>query len=92
MPFPNVTINDVCSILTDTKRGSELQRYADVNELILKLSKLKCLDYKYDKYITDMRKPEWRKEFLGGKYHLFRILINSLLGYCVGNEFLCLIE
>lgn len=41
--------------MTNESLGSALDRLAEINTLLLKTSDQKCLDYKYDKMINDLR-------------------------------------
>lgn len=45
--------------MTDFTRGSPIQRYADVNTLLLKTYSQSCLDFKYTKMVDDMKKTNW---------------------------------
>jgi len=45
--------------MTDFTRGTAIQRYADVNSLMLKTYSQTCLDFTYKKMIDDMKKTEW---------------------------------
>ena len=47
-------------MMKDLTLGSPLERYAAVNNLILKTYNSTCLDYKYSKMIADMRKTAWK--------------------------------
>lgn len=49
----------LCGIMTDFTRGSAVQRYADVNTLLLKTYGQDCLDFTYKKMVADMRKTDW---------------------------------
>lgn len=51
----NVTIDTLCGIMTDVKNGSALDRLGRINSLLLDAYEQKCLDYKYDKMIKDLR-------------------------------------
>jgi len=46
-------------MMTDFTQGDPLQRYANVNSLILDTYQQKCLDFTYDKMVADMRKTDW---------------------------------
>jgi len=46
-------------MMTDKSVGDELERYAAVNELILKTYSQECLDYKYSKIIDSLRQTDW---------------------------------
>ncbi|KAK3589949.1 hypothetical protein CHS0354_034971 [Potamilus streckersoni] len=49
------TINTLCGIMTDGTRGPSIQRYADVSNLILEKLGKKCLEFKYQKLISEMK-------------------------------------
>ena len=55
----NITIDVVCGIMTNSSYGSELDRYAAVNSLILDIYSQKCLDFKYNKMISDLQQTGW---------------------------------
>ncbi|GFS16300.1 thymus-specific serine protease [Elysia marginata] len=46
------TIDDLCGIMIDKSQGDELARYAKTSDLVLKG---KCVDFKYDKLIQDLK-------------------------------------
>ncbi|WAR11956.1 TSSP-like protein [Mya arenaria] len=56
----DITLDTLCGIMNDFTRGTPLQRYADVNTLIMKTYGQKCLDYTYTKMISDMRQTDWK--------------------------------
>lgn len=55
--WANITIETLCGIMTDTTKSasSSLDRLGQINSLLLDASDQKCLDYKYDKMIKDLR-------------------------------------
>lgn len=55
----NVTIDVICGIMIDKSVGDEVDRYAAVNELILKTYSQTCLDFKYSKMIDGLRQTDW---------------------------------
>ncbi|KAK3589932.1 hypothetical protein CHS0354_034949 [Potamilus streckersoni] len=55
----NITIDTVCGIMGDESIGTALQRYAAVNKLLLDTYFQKCMDFKYDKMISDLKKTNW---------------------------------
>jgi pimeloyl-ACP methyl ester carboxylesterase len=55
----NITIDTICGIMVDSSHGSELDRYAAVNDLILRTYEQKCQDFKYKKMITDLSQTSW---------------------------------
>ncbi|KAL4235486.1 Thymus-specific serine protease [Mactra antiquata] len=58
----DITLDTLCDIMTDFTRGTPIQRYADVNTLILNTYSQPCLDYTYDNLIKDMRKTDWTSD------------------------------
>jgi hypothetical protein len=64
--------------------GTPVKRYSLVNEKILEGSGRKCLDYKYDKFVTDMSQTDWHCEAgeSGGKtvfIYCFRFVVARFL-------------
>lgn len=62
----HVSIDDLCVIMTNQTLGVPVTRLAAVNSLMLKEGKQKCLDYKYDKMIADMKNTSWDAETAEG--------------------------
>jgi hypothetical protein len=63
----STSIDTLCSILVDEKKGIPVNRLAEVSNLLLKNNKEKCLDYKYDKMIEEFRNISWNEQkFPGG--------------------------
>jgi len=62
----NITIDTLCDVMTDSSLGSYLERYALVNSLLLDTSKEECLDYKYDKFINELRLTDWNSSAAEG--------------------------
>lgn len=65
-----ITIDDVCNILVDEKKGVPVIRLAQVSNMLLKKNEEKCLDYKYSKMVEELRNISWsaQEASLGGKY------------------------
>ena len=63
-------IDTVCDIMTDASRGLPIQRYADVNALILKTQSKTCLDFYYVKLLQEMNQTGWNTSVAkrGGQY------------------------
>lgn len=57
--FPNVTIDRVCSVLTETTLETPLERLAASGELILAELGEPCYDYKYDPMMESWRNITW---------------------------------
>jgi len=62
----NITIDTVCNIMEDSTKGSPLDRYALVNSLLLQTYQQKCVDFKYDKMIDDLRLTDWNSSAAEG--------------------------
>jgi hypothetical protein len=45
--------------MTDESRGDSIQRYADVNSLILDTFGKKCLNLRYNKLANSLNHTEW---------------------------------
>ena len=76
----NYTIDTVCNILVDQKRGTPVDRFAEVSNLMLTVSKEKCLDYTYTKMVNELRNITWKEQkIMGGKYKLDFALLNNKL-------------
>ncbi|ESO86391.1 hypothetical protein LOTGIDRAFT_195134 [Lottia gigantea] len=69
----NITLDVLCDIMTDTSRGLALQRYADVNSLMLSTYSEKCLDFLYYNMIEEMRISDWNKtDSPGGRQWVYQ--------------------
>jgi len=58
----NITIENVCDIMMDEKIGIPIDRLAYINNILLNATKQKCLDYKYNKMIEELRNVSWSNE------------------------------
>ncbi|CAH1101926.1 unnamed protein product [Psylliodes chrysocephalus] len=58
----NLTVEKLCSIMTDKSLGNEINRLAAVNSLLLQTSNETCLDYKYDNMLDELRNTSWDAE------------------------------
>lgn len=65
-PHATVTIDTVCDIMMNETIGPQVARLGAVNTLMLEQSKDKCLDYKYDKMIQEMRNTSWDSKVAEG--------------------------
>ena len=54
----NITIDVMCDVMNDHSL-TPIGRYQKVNEIILKAYNKKCVDYKYDHYIEQLRQTDW---------------------------------
>lgn len=68
-----ITIDNVCDILVDEKKGVPVNRLAEVSNMLLKKNEEKCLDYKYSKMIDELRNITWagQESIPGGKLQIF---------------------
>lgn len=55
----NITIQNVCDIMTNTSRGDTITRYSDVNSLILDTYGEKCLNIRYTKLANSLNYTSW---------------------------------
>lgn len=72
----NVTIDVVCDIMVNQTIGAPVTRLAAVNSLLLDTYDQKCLDFKYDNMINELRNISWKSETAegGGNNTLFLLL------------------
>ena len=76
----NLTLGTVCDIMVNESLGTPVKRYSLVNEKLLEQYNKKCLDYKYDKMITDLSQTDWHSQAAesGGKtvfIHYFKFVV-----------------
>jgi len=62
----NITIETLCGVMGDDKLGDTLDRYAVVNDIILKVYSTKCIDVSYTNFVNFLRKTTWSSENAGG--------------------------
>lgn len=65
----NITLDTLCTIMTNQTIGPQVERLAAVNDLILQTTNDTCLDYKYDKMINNMKNTSWDSEQAEGGKH-----------------------
>ncbi|KAL0280562.1 UNVERIFIED_CONTAM: hypothetical protein PYX00_001822 [Menopon gallinae] len=53
-----VTIEDVCNIMINTTKPA-LERIAVVSEVLLNMGQENCFEFKYKKYVDNMKKTNW---------------------------------
>lgn len=58
----NITVDTVCDILVNEKIGIPVDRLAVINAMLLNATKEKCLDYRYNKMIHELRNITWASE------------------------------
>lgn len=69
----NLTIEAICSIMTNDAIGTPFYRYTVVNSLILQTYNETCLDASYSKYINDMREVSWNSsQSVGGRQWMWQ--------------------
>lgn len=77
----NVTIDTVCDIMVNQTIGPPVTRLAAVNGLILDTYEQKCLDFKYDNMVNELRNISWKSETAEGGCALnFPIVFRFLVG------------
>ncbi|XP_019872170.1 putative serine protease K12H4.7 [Aethina tumida] len=57
-----ITIDMLCDIMTNQSIGPQVHRLAEVNSVLLEAYDQKCLDYKYDNMINELRNISWAGE------------------------------
>jgi len=62
----NITVDTLCGIMSDVSRGSEVERYAAVNDLILNVYEEKCQDFKYENMISELSQTTWNSSVSEG--------------------------
>ena len=70
-----VTIDDLCDIMTNQSIGDELDRYAAVNDMFLKMYDSDSLDVNYDAYVEFMKSTSWTSPAAEGGKHISSISI-----------------
>lgn len=62
----NVTIDVVCDIMVNQTIGPPVTRLAAVNTLLLDTYDEKCLDFKYENMVNELRNVSWKSETAEG--------------------------
>ncbi|XP_017137003.1 putative serine protease F56F10.1 [Drosophila miranda] len=65
-PHATITIDEICDVMLNMTSGPPVTRLGVVNDMLLKQSNATCLDYKYDKMVSDMRNASWDSEAAKG--------------------------
>lgn len=69
----NITVKTLCDIMCDDTRGEAINRYADVNSLLLSTYSEKCLDASYKGMIDDLTKTGWNSSASeGGRQWMYQ--------------------
>ena len=55
----NITISTLCGIMNNVNLGNALERYAEVNSLLLKTYGEACLDSSYKSMVTSLQNTSW---------------------------------
>lgn len=75
----NLTIDDACNILMNENIGIPIDRLAHISNMILNASKEKCLDFRYDKMIHELRNVTWDSEGAEGGNFIKIIMYIAIL-------------
>lgn len=62
----NITIDVACRTMLDESLGSEIDRLAVINSLLLTAYNQTCLEYKYDKLIKQLKETDYKSEAAEG--------------------------
>jgi hypothetical protein len=62
----NLTIDLLCDAMLDQNVKDPLQKYINVNDIMLSLEKEKCLDASYDSFIKQMQSVNWNESAAEG--------------------------
>lgn len=62
----NITIEIVCDIMVNQSIGTPIDRYAQVNSLLLDAYDQKCLDINYKQMIKNMKEISWNSSVANG--------------------------
>ncbi|XP_017470592.1 PREDICTED: putative serine protease K12H4.7 [Rhagoletis zephyria] len=65
-PSATYTIDDLCNVMVNTTIGPPVTRLGVVNDMLLQDAKEKCLDYKYDKMIAELKETAWGAKACNG--------------------------
>lgn len=69
----NITIDSACRTMLDESVGSEVDRLAAVNSLLLTAYNQTCLEYKYDKMINELKETDYKsKAAEGGRQWMYQ--------------------
>lgn len=77
-PKSNFGIPEACRYMLNETIGNPVNRLAAINEFLLKDSKQKCLDFKYENTIRDIQKTEWSAEAVAGGSKRFMDVVLGL--------------
>lgn len=72
----NLTIDLLCDTMTDSSVHDSLQKYINVNNIMLNLSGEKCVDASYDSYISEMKQVSWNESAaVGGRQWTYQTCV-----------------
>ncbi len=72
----NLTIDLLCDAMIDKKVKDPLQKYINVNDILLNLQGQKCLDASYDSFITQMKQTGWNESAaVGGRQWTYQTCV-----------------
>lgn len=60
--------------MNEIKDSSSIERFANVNTILMEAYSLKCLNFKYDKFIQQLSEVEFNKTDDSGGVYYFDIL------------------
>ncbi|KAL1130451.1 hypothetical protein AAG570_011699, partial [Ranatra chinensis] len=58
-PLQNITLDDLCRVMTDISAGDPIDRLAKLNSMMLQLNNEGCLDFKYENSIKPLKNTSW---------------------------------
>ncbi|XP_076453998.1 putative serine protease K12H4.7 [Babylonia areolata] len=62
----NITIGTLCDIMDKNTSRPAVQRFADVNSLMLATYQEKCQDFSYQSMVSDMKTVDWKSDAAEG--------------------------
>jgi len=77
-----ITIDTLCNIMSDVSRGTEVVRYAAVNDLILNTYEQKCQDFKYSNMVSELSQTNWNSSASEGGMCTANMLFLFLM-FCI---------
>eukprot|EP00088_Acartia_fossae_P038980 TRINITY_DN4052_c1_g3_i2.p1 TRINITY_DN4052_c1_g3~~TRINITY_DN4052_c1_g3_i2.p1 ORF type:complete len:487 (+),score=107.90 TRINITY_DN4052_c1_g3_i2:51-1511(+) len=60
--WTNVTVDTLCDVMSNNDIGIPLARLVAVNNMALKMSGEKCLDYTYESMVSELQEVSWETE------------------------------
>ncbi|XP_066954266.1 LOW QUALITY PROTEIN: putative serine protease K12H4.7 [Macrobrachium rosenbergii] len=68
----SVNIDSVCAVMQDESLGDPLDRYQEVNTVLLDLFGESCLEHRYDMMVEAMQKTKWEENLDGGRAWVYQ--------------------